>query len=224
MLTETTYKEKFSQLSFWLPSIIDSIKKDLKNEHLKNDWNFVRTYFPGKNPAKLVTEELVDAYSQALANSEGAEQLAEFIANRWLLKHSELYYFFEQELKKINPNFNEITAVADAAALPIMESAIHTFGAPQAYLFCMLNSVAFSEKMFQTLSQKAEQGVKQMQKETESKLEQQSLENMQKNYEQQIARLTDKYEKKLLGLQRKYVQDTDSLKKQIAALQRKQAC
>jgi hypothetical protein len=51
--------------------------------------------------------------------------------------------------------------------------------------------------------------------------EKQSAETLEKAYEREIARLTDKYEKKLQGLQKKYLFDTEALKKQIATLQRK---
>ena len=44
---------------------------------------------------------------------------------------------------------------------------------------------------------------------------------MQSHYDQQITRLTDKYEKKLQGMQKKYIQDIETLKKQITLLQRK---
>lgn len=220
MLKEATYKEKFSKVSKWVPRMVEAIKKDLKNEHLKNDAAFVRTFFPGKNSAKLTTEELVEGYSKALADEEGGEHIAEFMTNRWLLKNSELYYFFEQELKQVNPDFQSIEQINDSTSRSLIERAVQEFSIPEVYLFCVLNSVAFSEKIFSELSQRADQS-KILEKKEEINFEQQSLEEMQKNFTQQIERLTDKYEKKLIGMQKKYIQDTSALKKQIAALQRK---
>ena len=221
MLKESTYKDKFNTLQIWMPLILDTIKKDLKNEHLKRDPGFSRLYFPGKNPAKLTTEELVDGYSQALANEENTEELAEFIANRWLLKHTELYHYFEQELGKINPNFNELKDIEKPVATKIMEGAVQQFGAISSYLFCVLNSVVFPEEIYQTLSKDADKHAKEKQVEEKVSAENASVEAMQRNHEQLVARLTDKYEKKILGLQKKYTQDVDTLKKQVANLQRK---
>lgn len=221
MLKESTYKEKFSTLQTWMPLIIDSIRKDLKNEHLKKDPGFARQYFPGKNPAKLTTEELLDGYSQALASEENAEEIAEFIANRWLLKHTELYYYFEQELSKIDPNFNELKDIDKPAATKIMEGAIQQFGAISTYLFCVLNSVVFPEEVYKTMNQGAVNHAAEKKVEEKVSAENASLEAMQRNHDQLVARLTDKYEKKILGLQKKYIQDVDTLKKQVATLQRK---
>lgn len=221
MLKESTYKEKFNTLQTWMPLIIDSIKKDLKNEHLKKDPGFSRQYFPGQNPAKLTTEELVDGYTNALASEENAEEIAEFISNRWLLKHTELYYYFEQELSKINPNFNELKDIDKPVATKIMEGAIQQFGAISTYLFCVLNSVVFPEEVYKTMSQGAVKHAAEKKVEEEVSAEKASLDAMQRNHDQLVARLTDKYEKKIQGLQKKYIQDVDTLKKQIATLQRK---
>lgn len=223
MLKETTYKAKFDMLASWMPLIVESVKKDLKNDHLKGDYAFFKHYFPGKNLNKLTTEELAQAYSNAIATSEKAEELAEFITNRWLIKHSDLYHYFEQELTKINPNFNDLDVLDKQTSLKLMEGSIQQHGAPHTYLFCILNSVVFPPEVFAKLSQLAEQAAKQAAAETTVKQEHESVEAMQRNYEQQIARLTDKYEKKLIGLQKKYTTDVEALKKQVANLQRKLA-
>lgn len=221
MKNDNTYKEKFAMLKNWMPSIIDSVKKDLRNEHLKRDIAFVKRYFPGKNPNKLSVDELAEAYLRAIVEEEHAEELAEFVSNRWLLKHSDLYYFFEKELSGINPNFTELQELDKHKSLELMESSIQQFGAPNTYLFCILNSVVFPQEVLEILSQRAETKVAQASIEAAANEERQSFEAMQRNYEQQISRLTDKYEKKLMGMQKKYLQDVDSLKKQVANLQRK---
>lgn len=221
MLKNSTYKEKFATLQVWMPLIIDSIKKDLKHEHLKKNPGFLRQYFPGKNPSKLTQEELAEAYTKAIATDENSEQLAEYIANRWLLKHSDIYYYFEQELGKISPNFNEITDIDQPLATKIMEGATQQFGTISTYLFCMLNSVVFPEEIYKKMSHDAHTHASEKKEKAKEDERTTSLETSQRNHEQEIARITDKYEKKLLGLQKKYLSDVEMLKKQIANLQRK---
>jgi hypothetical protein len=221
MLKDSTYKEKFAMLQGWMPLIIDSIKKDLKNEHLKRDPGFSRLYFPGKNPSKLTIEELSDAYTQALAEGENTEELAEFIANRWLLKHSDLYYYFEQELGKINPEFSEIKDIDQQLATKIMEGATQQFGTISTYLFCVLNSVVFPDEIYKKLGHDAAKHAVEKKEEDKVSAENASAETLQRNQDQQMARVIDKYEKKIMGLQKKYLTDVETLKKQIANLQRK---
>lgn len=223
MLKNMTHKDKFVLLKKWMPIIVDSVKKDLKNEHLKKDPGFVKRYFPGKNPNKLTAEEVAEAYLDAIEQSENAEELGEFISNRWLLKHSDLYYYFETELSKISPDFNEIEELDKQKSVEILEGAIHQFGTLPTYLFCVMNSVVFPKEVYDDLSGRAAVSVEQAQAEAAAQAEAKSAEQMQRSYELQIARLTDKYEKKLGGLQKKYAVDVDSLKKQIVALQRQLA-
>jgi len=221
MLKNTTYKEKFAMLSPWMPFIVEAIKKDLKNDHLRKDMAFVRQYFAGKNTNKITTEDLVQAYTHALANEENGEDLAEFVSNRWLLKHSDLYHHFEQELTKIDPNFSDLEVMEKEPSMAIMEKAVKEFGAPETYLFCVLNSVVFPDEVYKLLNQRAEQHVKHSIAAAEEQKKQSSAEAIQQDFEQQISRLTDKYEKKLQGMQKKYNTDTEILKKQITNLQRK---
>jgi hypothetical protein len=221
MLKNSTYKEKFALLTPWMPMILDSIKKDVKNEHLRKDWNFFNRYFTGKNLNKLSLEELATAYSQAITTGENAEELGEFLTNRWLLKHSDLYHYFEQELSKINNNFNELEMLDKELSENMMETAVQHFGAGKTYLFCVLNSVVFPEEVFKVLEKKAEIEASQKDSTLQMEKEERSLEAIERTSGQQIARLTDKYEKKLAGLQKKYVCDVEVLKKQVATLQRK---
>lgn len=221
MLKDTTYKEKFQMLNDWLESIVDTVKRELRNEHLKKDWNFLKKYFVGKNPNKLTTEDLAAAYRSAIANEENAEEIGEFIASRWLLKNTEVYQFFEEKLRSITTDFTNLTEIDAQKAKPIMDEAIARFGAPKTYLFCVINSVVFPEKIYAELRKKAkEQGDKEV-VQAEKAQEQQSLDDLKKAHDREILRLTDKYEKKLIGLQKKYLIDMDGFKKQIAQLQRK---
>lgn len=219
MLKDTTYKQKFSMLKNWMPSIVETIKKDLKNDHLKKDWQFSKKYFPSKNVSKLTTEELAEGYNRAIAQEENAEALGEFLSNRWLLRNTEIYNYFEEKLSQINPDFSAIQEIDRQKSNEIVDGAVTQFGAPNTYMFSVMNAVVFPKEVYADLGKKAQdfhEKHKDDQKYLEEKL---TAENMAKKYELQIARLTDKYEKKLIGFQKKYDQDMESLKKQISKLQ-----
>ena len=220
-MEEMTYAQKFALLDSLMDYLVDAVKKDLRNDHLKKDWAFVKKYFGGKNVNKLSSEELTEGYRQALKQEEKSEELAEFITNRWLFKNSEVYQFFEDKLSKINPNFQEIKEIDLPAAQQIVKDANAQFGPVRTYLFSILNSVSFPPSVFDALSKQAKQEIIDSKKEAEEDAVLQSQASIESHYQEKIARLTDKYEKKLLGMQKKYVIDMDALKKQVALLQRK---
>lgn len=221
MYKDTTYREKFAILKEWVPLLIDAVKRDLKNEHLKQDYVFARKYLPGKNLSKLSLEDLVQGYSKAIEEEEAGDKIAEFIANRWMLQASDLYGFFEQELVKINPDFDAIVEIDETVGNRLLDEATGRFGAVSTYLFSVLNSVAFKKGHFEGLEKKARSEHKEKAIAAEKEQEIKSFEELKRDFEQRLIRLEDKYEKKLDGLQRKYVKDTDTLKKQVASLQRK---
>lgn len=214
MYKNATYKDKFADLHDWVPFIVGEIKSDLCREHLKKDLNFVRRFLASKNIPKVTTEELAKAYQKAIKEEPNGESLAEFITSRWLLQHSEVYDFFEEELKKINPEFTELEELEEPVAESLINRAIAEFGAPNAYIFSVLNSVVFPNSSFDSLKKQAthhQQNKEKIEEETSKQL----------SAEAQIARITNKYEKKIAGLQKKYSIDVENLKKQIGLLQRK---
>jgi hypothetical protein len=221
MYKNATYKEKFADLQDWMPFIVEAVKKDLRNEHLKKDVYFVKKFLSSKNMHKVTTEELAQAYRKAIQEEEKGEELAEFITSRWLLKNSELYEFFERQLSQINPDFTNLEEMDSAQAQALIEAAVEQFGAPYTYLFSVLNSVVFPQESFQKLRAQAQQHQEKQKEEERKNVDQLNVDQINKNFEREIERLTDKYEKKLMGLQKKYVTDIESLKKQIAQLQRK---
>ncbi len=221
MYKNATYKEKFADLQEWIPYIIDSVKKDLRNEHLKKDFYFVKKFLASKNIHKVTTDELAEAYQKAIQEEEKGEELAEFITSRWLLKNSDLYGFFEQQLSQINPDFTSLEEISPAQAQALIDASIHQFGAPHTYLFSVLNSVVFPKESFNKLKTKAQQHQEKEVQETQQATEKLTVEQMRKEFEREMGRLTDKYEKKLAGLQKKYVTDVETLKKQVAQLQRR---
>jgi hypothetical protein len=221
MYKNATYKEKFADLKEWIPYLVESVKKDLRNEHLKNDMYFVKKFLASKNIHKATTEELAQAYDKAIQEEEHGEDLAEFITTRWLLKNSELYEFFEKQLSQIHPDFASLEEITPPQAQIVIEAANREFGAPQTYLFSVLNSVVFPAESFEKLKAKAKDQQVKQEEESLREEEQLSVEQMRREFERENARLTDKYEKKLAGLHKKYLADTEALKKQLAALQRK---
>lgn len=221
MHKEATYKEKYADLKEWMPIVLDEIKKDLKNEHLKKDFYFIKKYLSSKNLNKLSLEDLVEAYSKAIAEDENGEGLGEFITSRWLLKNTEVYDFFEAQLVQVTTDFSALNELDLNLSTKLMEDSIRQFGAVRTYLFAVLNSVVFPKAIFEQLRTRARQDQQQEQAQQEMISQKMTLEQMQKTFETEIARLTDKYEKKLSGLQKKYLIDTDGLKKQMASLQRK---
>ena len=218
-MKNATYKDKFAMLKEWLPSMFDSVKKDLRGEHLKQDPLFTKKYFAGKNLNKLTVEELVDGYTQAV--NDGLEQVGEFISNRWLLKNTEVYNYFETQLQQINPNFQEIDELDKDHSLKLIDGATKEFGAPRTYLFAVLNSVVFPKEVYKQLGDKAKDARHAEEHHEKVTAEKESLAQIQKHHERELARVTDKFEKKLAGMQKKYLTDVETLKKQVATLQRK---
>lgn len=220
MYKDATYKEKYAALSDWFPFIVETIKRDLKNEHLKKDLAFVKTYLPSKNANKATTEEIAQAYSQAIAEAEN-DEYAEFVTSRWLLKNTDIYDFFERNLKQVTQDFTSLKELDSAVSQKMMNESIQQFGAPSTYLFAVLNSVVFPADIFKQLKQHAEKETQQKKESEAVGKEKLTLENAQRVYERDVARITEKYEKKLAGLEKKYVTDVENLKKQVSALQRK---
>ncbi len=221
MYKDATYKQKFSDLDPFLPSIVDSIKKDLKNEHLKKDPQFIKLFCSNQNINKLSADELCLAYRQALKEAERAEDLGEFMAARWLLKHSEMYEFFEKELSQLANDFTTLNEIEAKDAQQIIDKSIAEFNALDTYLFAVLNSVVFPAQHFVALKEKAVQSLKMQSTEHENQLKAAQAHKINQNWELEMARMKDKYEKKLAGLQKKYTIDIEALKKQNSALQRK---
>lgn len=221
MYKDATYKQKFADLQEWIPLIINVIKKDLRNEHLKKDVFFVKKFLSSKNIHKTTTEDLAEAYTKAIQEEEQGEGLAEFITSRWLLKNSDLYEFFEEQLTQIDPDFSSLVELSPEQATTLIDASNKQFGAPHTYLFSVLNSVVLPEESFRQLRKDAQEHQRNFEEESAKEDLKLSEDLKNKNYEREIARLTDKYEKKLTGLQKKYVTDVEKLKKEVAQLQRK---
>lgn len=219
MLKNANYQQKFEMLSPWMNKILETVKKDLKQEHLARDTNFVKQNFPGKNPQKLTTEELAPVYLKVLI--EGAEEIGDFISNRWLLKNTDVYHLFEKHLAQTNPQFSEIEELDRETSLKLIEESSKQFGEVKTYIFSVMNSVVFPKDVYQKLKDSAQKAADYAEEEAIKKAEVATLEGLKFSHEVDINRLKDRYEKKLQGMQKKYLIDVESLKKQIVQLQKK---
>ncbi len=222
-MKNSTYKEKFAILDFWLPEIINSVKKDPKNDHLKNDASFCKKYFGNKNMSKLSLEEIIEGYRKALIESEQVEALGEFIANRWLMKNGDIYNFFAEQLSRINPHFDEIDEIDQQTSEAIIRAGHAQFSLQDLYLFSVFNAVAFPENFYADLGKNALVDAKHKDDAEASEEAEKSMEKLKRDHEIHFARMVDKYEKKLLGLEKKYHIDVETLKKQVARLQKQLA-
>ena len=133
----------------WHAHIFTCIKKDLKNEHLKVNKSFYYTHFGAKILRQLTADDLMQVYSKVV--QEGNEPLAEFIINRWIIRHLSIYTFFEVHLKGIHPHIEEIRHIDASVAQEIVTDAKMRFAACDLYLFCLFNSVQFSPEIFEQL-------------------------------------------------------------------------
>lgn len=219
MIKDMPLKSKFENLQGFLGKILHDIRKDVRQEHLKQDKGFVQKYFSKKFVDKVAAEELEKAYFSELV-AEGNEDLGNWIISKWILKHAEIYEYFASELVKINPKFEEITILPMDKAKAIGAKAVDQFGAEDAYIFSFLNSVAFPDEIFTVLRDEAQKQAA-VRSEPVKKEESISFEVLTERHQQEILKLTDRYEKRLQAVTKKYVQDIEGLKKQIGGLQKK---
>ena len=153
-MSTLSHTEMFRLLAPWHPRIFAAVKKDVRNEHLKLDKAFYKVHFGNKVLIRLTVDDLLSVYPAVIA--KGHEKLAEFIANRWILRHIDVYNFFESKLKAINPQVEKIVLIDEEAATRIIDEAVRLFGAEDSYIFCIFNQVAFSTLQLERLRSGAE--------------------------------------------------------------------
>jgi len=218
MIKEDPYRVKFDQLRPWAFEIFQTIRKDLRNEHLLKSHAFVQKHFLKRPLDKLTIDEMSNAYLKEIA--EGDEELGEKVAARWVLKNAELYQFFVTELSKINPKYDEIEALPGDVSSYLLNIAVSQFGAQTVYIFTILNAVVFTQEQLNQLREIAllEKASEKPEEESRPFI---SVESVKEQYEKEIRKLSEKYEKRMQGIERKYFQDVEGLKKQIAQLHKK---
>lgn len=208
-------ENQFITLQDWTFDILEAIKKDIKSEHLGSDPVFYRAYFGNRPQNRLTIEEIFTAYQKEL--TQGNEELAAWVINRWVFKHGDLYEVFADRLSEINPQFDEIEALSEEESQRVLEGVAERFGAIPTCLFVLLNGVVFPESVRKTLLQAAEEERKALAARAGEQEAQETLEKLIASQKREIARLQDK----IIGVQKKYDRDVASLKKQIQALQKR---
>lgn len=211
----------FQILQPWLTQILQPLKREIKSEHLSKNPSFYKTYFGNRPQNRLTSEEIISAYAKELL--QGNEDLSEWIVNRWVFNHGEIYRYFAEKLERVHPNFDEIQTLDEAQSEQILEGAVKAFGALPTYLFSVLNGVVFPESVFKPLREAAEREELTEKQQQMAAASQENLEQMKVRYERDIERLKEKYEDKIAGVMKKYTTEVEALKKQIRALQQRLA-
>lgn len=150
---EHPYAVKFSELQPFLHAIFSTVRKDLRDEHLRTDRGFYKRNFAGKELSKLTVDDFLAVYPKFIA--AGYEQLSEFIANRWILRNLEVYNFFEAELKQYSKKFHQIEELDTDFAASLVEQATARFGPENTYIFSVLNFVALPNSVHKSLRDNA---------------------------------------------------------------------
>lgn len=212
---KSSYADKFSAVAPWFDDILRCIRKEIRQEHLKIDPKFVRLYFAGRPLNQITQDEIKLVYADHIL--KGNEQLADFVTNRWLFKHLELYRFFEQQLETISSDFDKIELIEDEKASPIVEKAVEQFGAENVFIFVTLNSVALSEKLWNSLNDRAIALLSKRQKEEAAELQSTSENSLQ----QSLDRIKLRYEERLEQQKKRYEVEIRALRQEIEKLQKK---
>jgi len=210
---------QFESLQGWIPEVLHAIKKDIKTEHLSSDPVFYKTYFGNRPQNRLTTDEIFAAYEKELL--KGNDDLRDWIVNRWVFKHGDVYSHFAERVGEINPNFEEIQSFDEPQSEKILKGALESLGAVPVFLFSILNGVVFPASIIQRLRVAAEKEKAQLQKQETVEAEKQAIEQIVAQHQREMTRLHEKYESRVAGIQKKYTTDTEALKKQIRALQQK---
>ena len=93
----------FSALRPWVEQILLTIKKDIKTDHLSTDHSFFKAHFGNRALNKVTQEEIFSVYENELL--AGNRELMEWVVNRWVFKHGDIYRHFAERLSAINPHF-----------------------------------------------------------------------------------------------------------------------
>jgi len=208
----------FLILKPWISSVLGAIKKELRTDHLVNSPSFARAHFGNRPLNRVSAEEIYAAYEKDLV--AGNEELTEWVINRWVFRHPEIYTHFADRLEKIDPNYGEMEKLTLDESEMVLAGAEEKFGALMVYLFSVLNQVVFPEGIVEKLRIAAEKEKAESVDEAKRVEEKESFERLKERLENENKKLEEKYEKKIEGVMKKYQTDIEGFKKQIRALQR----
>jgi hypothetical protein len=210
----SSWAGKFSLLSPWFSEMLDVIKRDCKQEHLSVDPHFVRKFFAGKPVARISLDEMRAVYMQQIL--AGNDQIADFIANRWLFRNMDLYRFFEEELQKVSPEFEKIKELSVEETEKLFEKALKSFSLEKIFCFVVINEVAFNPVFFENLQKQALEALSKRQKE-------QPEENSNKEVlllKEEMERIKERHEKKIQEMKRQHQQEIGRFQNEILSLKK----
>lgn len=210
-------KNKFQTIQPWISFILDAIKKEIRTDHLASSPAFARAHFGNRPLNRLTAEEIFTVYEKELL--AGNQDLADWVVNRWVFKHGDIYKYFAEKLSRIQPDFSAIESLDLAQSEQVLEGAPELFGFLPVYLFSFLNGVVFPEEIFTRLYHAAEKEESQKKIEKKEEEENLSLAEAIARHQREFFSLQQKYENKVAGLMKKYTVDIEALKKQIRSLQ-----
>lgn len=212
-IKDVPFTEKMRWLAPYHRELLDSVKKELKQEHLATDRAAHKKLFGNKPVHRISLDELVGAYSPMLTHFE---ELGEFIASRWIFKHAEIYEYFSEQLESSVGEFEHLHQLDAALARELVDGALALFSAREVFCFCVLNSVVLPPEEFLLLEQRAKEGGAPQPVSSNEEPETQKLWRSE-----EVERLEQRYLKRIAGLERKFHSEVAQLKRQIAALSRK---
>ena len=213
-------KDKFQTLQPWLSQILYTIKKEIKAEHLLKSPAFYKMHF-GTRPINRVTnEEICEVYEKELI-LEDREEMREWVVNRWVFRHGDIYQHFADRLSQIHPDFDQIENLTDAQSEQVLSGSVESFGALDVYLFVVLNGVVLSSLVVNRLKLQAEKEQAEFKKMGEETGRTESLEKALERCQNDLLRLEKKYEEKLSGVMLKHATDVNALKNQVRSLQKR---
>jgi hypothetical protein len=210
-------KNKFQTIQPWISFILDTIKKEIRMDHLASSPAFARTHFGNRPLNRLTAEEIFAVYEKELL--AGNQDLAEWVVNRWVFKHGDIYKHFAEKLSRIHPDFSAIESLDLIQSEQVLEGAPESFGFLPVYLFSFLNGVVFPEEIFTRLHHAATREESQKKIEKKEEGERQSLAEAIARQQRELFSMQQKYENKVAGLMKKYTVDVEALKKQVRSLQ-----
>lgn len=202
-----TWAGKFSLLSPWFLDIITSVKKDCKSEHLRLDQQFVRQHFSGMPVHRISLDEMRTVYLQQILS--GRNELAEFVANRWLFRNMELYRFFAETLEKMFSEFDKIEELPQQQSEELIKGALEKFDCERVFAFVVLNDVAVPETVFSQLQKKALEALSQRPP---------RLDDDEPSLRNEMERLKERHEKKIQEMTKKHAQELQRLHREISQL------
>ena len=203
-------KKAFQSLEPWLDEILLCIKKDIKTDYLPGTPLFFRTHFGNRPLIRVTFEEIQKAFAKELL--EGNDEMAEWVVNRWVFKHGDLYSHFAERLVAIDPDFDALQELTQEQSEKVLAGALEKFGVKAVYFFSVLNKVVFPAAVFDQLRKLVEKEVAAAPADQTN-----DLAKLIERHQREIAR----YEDKIAGVLKKYTNDVDALKKQVRALQHK---